>query len=270
MDVTKILLTNIQRFSLHDGPGIRTTVFTKGCSLRCPWCSNPENMNMIQESYIKDGIKGVYGKYMSCVEIFNEVMKDKGFYGEWDKRGILPEDLQNLSGGVTFSGGEALLQADKLEPLWQRLKEENIHIAIETALMVSAQFVELAMKYIDLFYVDIKVPETKKFRMIIGGDLKKYLENVDYLFTAKKPVVFRIPVIGGYTDSEENRAAVIDIIKKYQPLKVELIKGHNLSNSKYRSLGRKIPEYHEVYDGFMEEYQKMVQELGIESKVCKI
>lgn len=70
MEGDKVLITNIQRFSLHDGPGIRTTVFTKGCSLACPWCSNPENIAMMQEPYVKDGIKGTYGMYLSCDEIY--------------------------------------------------------------------------------------------------------------------------------------------------------------------------------------------------------
>ena len=92
----KILLTNIQRFSLHDGPGIRTTIFLKGCSLRCPWCSNPENLNPYPEEYIKDGNRGIYGKEYAIDEIFIEVMKDKDYY--------------ESNGGLNFSGGEALLK----------------------------------------------------------------------------------------------------------------------------------------------------------------
>ena len=75
-----ILITNIQRFSLHDGPGIRTTVFCKGCSLRCPWCANPENLEPRSEDYVKDGVPGTYGRYISCEELLQEVMKDEMFY----------------------------------------------------------------------------------------------------------------------------------------------------------------------------------------------
>lgn|GEM_PF-4066704 len=78
------LITSIQRFSLHDGPGIRTTIFAKGCSLYCPWCSNPENLLPFPEIYVKDRIEGIYGKYMSCNEIYNEVIKNLTFYGEWN------------------------------------------------------------------------------------------------------------------------------------------------------------------------------------------
>ena len=79
MEEKNILLTNIQRFSLHDGPGIRTTVFLKGCSLRCPWCSNPENLKPHPEKYMKDGIDGIYGKYYSASELVKECLKDKNF-----------------------------------------------------------------------------------------------------------------------------------------------------------------------------------------------
>ena len=85
-----MLITNIQRFSLHDGPGIRTTVFLKGCSIKCPWCSNPENIKNYPEVYYKDGVKGIYGKEFSLDEIYAEIVKDRVFY----------ED----NGGVTFSG----------------------------------------------------------------------------------------------------------------------------------------------------------------------
>ena len=103
-----MLITNIQRFSLHDGPGIRTTVFLKGCSIRCPWCSNPENLNGYPEKYNKNGIEGIYGKEYSCDEVYDEIMKDEVFY----------ED----DGGVTFSGGEALPQTVNLIQLIKRIR----------------------------------------------------------------------------------------------------------------------------------------------------
>ena len=135
----KVLVSNIQRLSLHDGPGIRTTVFFKGCSLHCPWCANPENININSENYfIKEkclttclktsicnhkgnveclyGAVGIWGKHYSEEEILKEIKKDKGFYKK--------------DGGVTFSGGEPLLQAKGLVPLLCRLKKEKINIHI--------------------------------------------------------------------------------------------------------------------------------------------
>ena len=130
-----ILITNIQRFSLHDGPGIRTTVFLKGCSLRCPWCSNPENLVGVQQKYIKDGVEGVYGKWYTNDDLYKEIMKDKEFYNVVDSPSekisttsllLSPHLLDKLPGGVTFSGGECLLWIDKLEEILGRLKEEGI------------------------------------------------------------------------------------------------------------------------------------------------
>lgn len=138
-----MLITNIQRFSLHDGPGIRTTVFLKGCSIKCPWCSNPENIKNYPEVYYKDGVKGIYGKEFSLDEIYAEIVKDRVFY----------ED----NGGVTFSGGESLLYVDELLPLMNKLKKENITIAVETCLFVPRQKLEKVIPYIDFFYVDMKI-----------------------------------------------------------------------------------------------------------------
>lgn len=266
----KILITNIQRFSLHDGPGIRTTVFTKGCSLSCPWCSNPENMKMCREPYIKDGIKDTYGVYMSCGEIYNEVIKDNIFYGTWNKETSLVNELDKLPGGVTFSGGEALLWVEKLQSLWNKLKDEGVHMAIETALIVPSQSVRLAAEYIDMFYVDIKLLEPERCRDMIGGNIKTYLSNLEFLFSVSASVVFRIPVIGGYTDTEENREMVIDLIKEYRPIKAEIIKGHNLGNSKYESLGMDVPAYCEVSDDFLTGYHRMIERLGVKAEVCRI
>ena len=151
--MANILLTNIQRFSLHDGPGIRTTVFLKGCSLRCPWCSNPENLNPNPEKYVNNGLSGVYGREYNTDELYIEVVKDLAFYdGDWSSL-----ELEEMPGGVTFSGGECLLQMDRLEPLLERLKAEKIHTAVETCLFAPAYQLSIAIKYIDLFYVDIKI-----------------------------------------------------------------------------------------------------------------
>lgn len=137
-----MIITNIQRFSLHDGPGIRTTVFLKGCSIRCPWCSNPENINHQIESYVKDGKEGFYGKEYSVDQVLKEVLKDKIFY----------ED----NGGVTFSGGEALLYAKELLPLMQQIKQNNISIAVESSLFVPSSYLEMVIPFVDYFYVDLK------------------------------------------------------------------------------------------------------------------
>lgn len=281
MTTKNILLTNIQRFSLHDGPGIRTTVFLKGCSLRCPWCSNPENIHPFQEPYKKDGVEGVYGRYYSPNELVKECMKDRGYYD-----GSLPRDQWNISsadqieklpGGVTFSGGEALLQASSLVPVIKRLHEENVHVAVETALFVSQNMLELAIQHIDFFYVDMKILTPNRCKEVEKGNISLYLENLNTLLTWKDadgkgiPVVIRVPVIGGYTDAIENRKAVKELLEKYRDriLKVELVKEHNLGESKYKSLGIEM-QYSGVDDELMEQYKTEMGELGIPIEICRI
>lgn len=273
MKEQKPFISDIQRFCLHDGPGIRTVVFLKGCSLRCPWCSNPECLFPYPQKYRKDKVVGTYGKKLTCVDIYKEILKDKKFYGEYYKSDQIItsiEQLEKISGGVTFSGGEALLQADKLEPLFIALRASNIHTAVETSLFAPEMQLSLALKYIDLFYVDMKIVDTNMCRDILLGDLSLYMRNLNTVFCSDVPVIIRIPVIGGFTDGEENRKNICNILEMYRPIKVELIKEHNFGKIKYLSLGMKIPIYRGVSDELMEIYKKEIETLGIDVQICKI
>ena len=162
MTENKILITNIQRFSLHDGPGIRTSVFLKGCNIHCPWCSNPENLSCQIQAYLKNGQKGIFGKYLTIKELYTEIMKDKVFYlGNLSRFNIMrSNDIELLPGGVTFSGGECLIQIQSLEPLLRQLNTEHIHITIETSLFIPERNLNIAIKYIDFFYIDIKIMDS--------------------------------------------------------------------------------------------------------------
>ncbi len=263
-----VLITNIQRCSLHDGPGIRTTVFCKGCSLHCPWCSNPENLAATLEPYCKDGKDGVYGRWVSCDELFAEVMKDHQFY---EQTAASSGAYAGMPGGVTFSGGEPLLQFDRLRSLLRRLRAEGIHVCVETCLFVPIDELEIAIENVNLFYIDIKILDKERCQRILGGDLEQYLDNLDRAFSVKKPVVFRVPVIGGYTDADDNMKKIIRLINQYPPLKVELLKEHSLGSSKYLSLGRTPLQLNTVTDDMMKQYRdRIVAETGLETEVCKI
>ena len=270
----RILLTNIQRFSLHDGPGIRTTVFLKGCSLHCPWCSNPENINHRVQRYIKDGHVDYYGIEYDCNEIYDVIIKDMAFYsGDWNSH-----DLEKMPGGVTFSGGECLLQMDRLRPLLERLNFEKIHTVIETSLFSSEWHLDIALKHIDLFYVDVKMLDYKQCHAILGGDLRYYYANLCTLLKSAKPIVFRVPVIGGYTDLAVNRERVKDFFRTIEGnvLKIELLKEHKLGLSKYKSLvdGDNeicIPNYIGVKDQLMYKYKSEIEEVvNIPVDICEI
>lgn len=276
----KILVTDIQRFSFHDGPGIRTTVFLKGCSIRCPWCSNPENLEPAIQRYIKDGNEGLYGRWYSSAELYQEVIRDKEFYiGDITEYKITdPMMLDKLPGGVTFSGGECLLQMSELEDVLRRLHSEKIHITIETSLFSNIEQLEIALKYVDLFYVDIKILDKMRYRNVLKGNLDSYYNNLSVLMKRGALTVARIPVIAGFTDDIENRERVAELLGSFQGnlLKVEIIKEHNLGISKYQSLRKagtsiKVPDYKGVEDNMLIDYRARLKKyVNVPVEVCKI
>lgn len=253
-----IRVTNIQRMCFDDGPGIRTTVFLKGCSLRCPWCSNPENLKFEKENYFipERGKKGVYGKDYEPEELLEELLKDRKYWG--------------ADGGVTFSGGEALLQAQELESLWRMLKAEGIHLAVETGLFVSDRQVELADRYIDYFYVDVKLLEAKLCREVLGGDVAGYLKNVERLAAAGADIHFRVPCSMEYVLGADNRELLFRFFKKYVVFPIEIFGIHNLGKAKYESLNKKIPEFREISKADLEYLKAELTQIGCNVEIIAI
>lgn len=257
----KVRVTNIQRFSLHDGPGIRTTVFLKGCGLKCPWCSNPENINYEIEKYYNNESKeeGRFGFDIELSELEKEILKDEKYY-----------KLNN--GGVTFSGGESLLQFDKLEPLLNSLNKKNINICIESSLFVSQKKLGIAVKYVDEFIIDIKILDKEVCNKILKGNINTYYENIEYLFknVEKKKIKFRIPVTKEFTLSKSNLEYLVEFLKKYRPNDIEIFKIHQLGKKKYEALGKKINNYEEVTDEEIKKIIDLIEKLEIPVRECKI
>lgn len=255
----QFLITNIQRFSLLDGPGIRTTVFFKGCSVHCPWCSNPENINFEIESYTKDGVEGAYGDYYSDEQLYNEIIKDKDYYG--------------TDGGVTFSGGEPLLFLHDLSDLLKKLNEDTISVAVETGLFVPGENLSSTLEYIDYFYVDMKIMKSDLCKQIIGGDLELYRENLSTVMNSLKKVVIRIPFISGCTDDDNNISQIIKELSLYnnREFEIELLKYHNLGKSKYISLGLDEPRFCEVDNERLYSVKERIEScLNKKTTVCMI
>jgi len=266
-------ITNLQRFSLYDGPGIRTTVFLKGCSLKCPWCCNPENIKKKEEFYFKAGdcircgeclticperllsepedilklegsrIKecitcrkcvetcptkslGIYGEKITHEALLNVIQRDKEFYS------------QN-NGGVTFSGGEPLLQAYELLNVLEKLKEENIHIAVETSLFAPLKCLKLIEDLVDLFIIDIKILDEDSCLKNIKGDFKTFGDNIEEIMRKNKSYIFRFPLVKPLTFNEKNITYLYDFIKGYNIKYLEIFKTHTLASDKYESLGLK-------------------------------
>ncbi len=257
MSDDKILVSNIQRFSLHDGPGIRTTVFLKGCTLKCPWCSNPENIRREMQSYqTETGEYKTYGHWFTVDALYEQVVKDVIFYGE--------------SGGITYSGGEPLMQAKGLLPLVERLHKDGFHQCVETALFIDGEKLRLLIPFINRFYVDVKILEEEQCAHILGGKLHTYFENVKILQEAGVETVFRLPLIPEYTTNEKNREKILAFLKEYDVQKVELLKGHNLGAKKYRLLGLEQYIVPNVSDEIIFWYVENLRKIGVLAEVCHI
>lgn len=216
-----ITVTNIQRFCLQDGPGIRTTVFLKGCPLNCPWCSNPENISFQIEKSVNNQI--IFGKKVDVNELYEKIIKDKTYY-------------QN-EGGVTFSGGEPLMQIEQLEDLLKKLKDSNISIAMETTCVVPKKYIELALKYVDYFLIDIKILD-KENEHKINTNSQKFIENIENLIKNDAIISFRIPIVKGYTYTFKNIKIIRDLLVKWNIKSIEMFPVHNLGESKYSQLGK--------------------------------
>ncbi|MBR5503295.1 MAG: 4Fe-4S cluster-binding domain-containing protein [Methanobrevibacter sp.] len=228
-----VRITNIQRFSLHDGPGIRTTVFLKGCNLHCPWCCNVENISPDIEHYIENGVEKDFGYDIGLDDLEKEILKDEAYY-------------DNGKGGVTFSGGEPLLQVQELESLLKSLKSKNVNICFETALSVNEELVSIALQYADFIYVDVKLLSNPS---IVGLDLDLYYKNLELINNSSlssENIVFRIPLNYEYTLTDENMNMVIDLLKSYPDFSVEIFKTHNLAESKYAYLNKEFVPFKEV------------------------
>ena len=241
---------------MHDGPGIRTTVFLKGCNLHCPWCANPENISFQSEVYTKDGETGVYGRRYAPEELLDVLLKDQVFYGE--------------AGGVTFSGGEPLMHMTALKPVLALLKSERIHIAIETALFVPSEMVKAAMSHVDLFIVDMKILQPQLCEGVIGGNVEMYLANLELIIQEGKQILLRIPCNYEYTLTEENRALIERWCCTHPQVPVEIFATHSLGGAKYESLGKKCPSVKAIQDEDLEQFAKCIRRCGTEVVINKI
>lgn len=252
--MTVARLFNLQKFSIHDGPGIRTTVFFKGCPLRCPWCSNPESQSFeIEEFWDKNkNEKSKEGYDIEVDDIVEEVLKDKDFYDE-------------SSGGVTLSGGEVLSQLDAAIELLEKCKSLGIHTAAETTCYISKEKFEKFIKNLDLLLCDIKHWNDEKSKEITGVSLKQIHENITHATKVDGlEVIARIPVIPGFNDSLEDAREFSKLLMKLNINKVELLPYHNFGENKYEMMGKEY-KYKDIKpfrkeDPKFIEYKKIIDE----------
>ncbi len=217
---------NIQRFSIHDGPGIRTIVFFKGCLMRCAWCCNPESQRREIESLHENGKIKTVGRDVTVPEIMDEILADLPYY-------------RRSGGGVTLSGGEVLCQADFARELLKACKENGLHTAIESA--ASAPYSEIAklLPYLDLYLMDIKHLDTKLHKEYTGIGNERILENARLVSRCGVELIIRTPVIPGFNDTAEQIRAISKFAASLDGVKEHhLLPYHRLGSGKYEGLGR--------------------------------
>ena len=237
------IIFEIKRFAVHDGDGIRTTVFFKGCPLRCVWCHNPEGLvkepqraryahkcvgcgECQKDGFTSENCLGesriTYGREITVDELLPLLLEDKEFY-------------ENSGGGVTLSGGECLMQADFCAELLKRLKENGIHTAVDTCGFVSRRALDRVLPYTDVFLYDVKAFDEDVHIRCTGQSNKPILENLKYLDSQGKDIEIRIPFVPAYnSDQIEKIASFLSECKHIT--KIRVLPYHNYAGSKYEAL----------------------------------
>lgn len=269
----RVPVFNIERFAIHDGPGIRTTVFFQGCPLRCAWCANPESQTVGRklmflqkkcagcgrcaercpqkaiflregkacidralcircgrcEETCPNGAMSMSGKEMTLSEIYQIIIRDFDYYVQ-------------SGGGLTLSGGEALLYIDTIMPLLTKCREDGIHISVETCGNVPEKNIETALTGVDLFLFDLKTLHEKKLEKYTGGNLSLILGNFSRI-AGENPdkIVARVPVIPGVNDAGEDILEIFRFAAERGVSRINLLPYHTLGLTKYNQLGRPYP-----------------------------
>ena len=280
----------IQHFSIHDGPGIRTTVFFKGCNLRCLWCHNPESQERAPQLLIKElgciacgscaavcptgarrlgkggsfipelctgcgkcasvcypGVLEISGKTMTVSQVMEEILKDVSLY-------------RHSGGGVTFSGGEAMLQINFLEELLRECAGSGIHTAVDTAGSVPWEHFRRILPYTSLFLYDLKCADGELHQRVTGADNRLIAENLKRLKDTAD-VWVRIPCIRGINDSSAEKEGFRELLRKPGRIqRIDLLPYHSFGEGKYRLLGRPAPDFLPMDAVQMEELKKALEE----------
>lgn len=221
---------DIQRYSIHDGAGIRTIIFLKGCALRCRWCCNPESQSFDIESMTVNGRRKTMGRDVTVMEVMQTVKRDMPYYSRSD-------------GGLTLSGGECLLQPEFAKALLMAAKDIGINTAIESMGYAGDGTVEGILPYLDTYLMDVKHMNPKKHAEFTGK------ENTRMLETAKRvaesgltELIIRVPVVPGFNETEEEILAIASFADSLSGVEeIHLLPYHSYGRGKYEGLGRAYP-----------------------------
>ena len=263
---------DIQRYSLHDGEGVRTNVFFKGCPLRCDWCSNPEGIDPSPSLLFDERLCMQFGDCMMTgdglftlkndsliinrgkipdLSPYRNICPSKAIIISGEKKSVpeliteIEKDLpfyRNGEGGVTISGGEPFFQNEDLELLLAGLKKRGINVAVETSLHVPWSRIEQCAYFIDVFLADLKHTDPDKFRKHTGGDLSLVKDNFRKLDATGKKYVVRVPAIPGFNMTMPELQSITDFaISLENSSEIDFIPYHSLAREKYLMLGQDYP-----------------------------
>ena len=266
MESLRATVFDIQRYSVHDGPGIRTLVFFKGCPLRCKWCQNPESLAREPEMaffankcigcgecakvcpreavVFEDGRRinrELCDRCGECAEVcYAEALTVIG--KEYDIHSLLDAVerdrpfYEQSGGGVTVSGGEPTLQFDFLLEFLRAAKEAGLNTVIETCGVFAWSKFEELLPYLDIIYFDLKVADGEEHRRLTGASNDRIVANARALVKSGKEVVFRVPLVPGLTTTEENISGLIELLRELNQEKVHLLPYHKMGESKLRQI----------------------------------
>ena len=291
---------NIQKYAIQDGPGIRTTVFLKGCPLNCWWCHNPESQSIQREilfssdkcigcgdcykgctskatsSIHRERIKDnnqcslcgkcaencpteaieMVGKTMTVEDVMKEIEKDRVFYEE-------------SGGGVTFSGGEPLMQSEFLHEVLLRCREAEIHTALDTSGYSSWETLSKVSANVELFLYDIKHMNDQKHMALTGVSNRPILDNLKRLVAEGKRIWIRVPIIPGMNDDEQNMEEIGNLMDSLKLKEIYLLPYHNIAMDKYRRLGKAygLPDIQTPSDKYMNEIAQNLSAYGLKVRI---
>lgn len=259
----KGLIFDIKRFAINDGPGIRTTVFLKGCPLDCRWCHNPEGKSMeIEETpateksnQVSYHRRSIGRRWIDSTSLVSEILKDEVFY-------------QESGGGVTFSGGEPLMQPDFLLRTLLTCKTTGIRTAVDTCGYADSEKLKAIMPYTDLFLYDLKVIDPELHLKYTGVSNELILKNLELIADSGASIIIRIPVVRGVNDTPENISGLIRLLASLSS-KIEgihLLSYHHLAKSKYEKLGKPFDAMEDFEPGDIPFMKKQLEREGFQIK----
>ncbi len=249
---------DIQKYSIHDGPGIRTIIFLKGCALRCRWCCNPESQRFDIETMQFGGKEKIIGRDVTVGEILDEIKKDMPYYAR-------------SGGGITLSGGESLLQPRFAVSLLRSARACGINTAIETTGFADFEIIKKYLKHLDYVLMDIKHVNDEKHKEFTGQSNKLILENARKIAESGANLTIRVPVIPTFNNTPEEIRDIAKFVKTLPNVKnMHLLPYHRMGEDKYEGLGRtyKLKGIEPMTDEYMQELLEVAKKYS--GKICQI